>query len=148
MTQLRELPYGGLGTVHVDYAAAITARMPTSQECERGYPAGTPVLVVTRPAAGLRGEVVSSFPSYITVTVDGPHVQPNPSDDQKATSYVLGVIAEELGLVADRVEDLAAAAGSCGVVHLAAKVREERDEGTGTTMGREPDVIYPVTPAT
>jgi hypothetical protein len=137
MTQLRELPHGGPGTTHIDYAAAITARMPSSQECERGYPAGKPVLVVTDQDRG----VVVVFASYITVTVDGPHVQPNPSDDQAATSYVLGVIAEELGLVAARVEDVAAAAGSCNVVHLAAKVREERDEGTGAACTR--GMIYP-----
>jgi Bacterial regulatory proteins, gntR family len=108
--------------IHVDHASAVSARMPTADECAVGYPDGAPVLVV---ANGVRDKV---FPHWVTLAFDDPHGQPEPDAVRESAAYVLGVIGEDLGLVAARVADLAEAVhrSPCSIVHLADKIRKER----------------------
>jgi DNA-binding transcriptional regulator YhcF (GntR family) len=110
------------GRVHIDRASAVTVRMPTADERAVGYPDGAPVLVVANVG---RDNV---FPHWITLAFDDPHGQPEPDAVRESAVYVLGVIGEELGLVAARVADLAEAVyrSPCSVVHLADRIREER----------------------
>ena len=108
--------------IHVDHASVVTTRMPTPDECAVGYPEGVPVLVVSN---GVRDNV---FPHWVTLAFDDPHGQPEPDAVGESAAYVLGVIDEELGLVAGRIADLAEAVrrSPCSIVHLADKIREER----------------------
>ena len=107
--------------VHIDHAAVVAVRMPTAEECARGYQAGAPVIVV---ADGGRDEV---FPSWVTLSFDDPHGQPEPDAVQDAARYVAAIIGEQLHNVGGMVTDLAAALrrSPCSVTHLADEVREE-----------------------
>jgi hypothetical protein len=106
---------------HVDHAAVIRARMPTADECARGYAEGAPVLVVSN---GITDKV---FPCWVQVTVDGPHGTPEPDAVAQAAVYVLGIISERLDNLTADVDDLAGAFGRspCSVVEQAGTVREE-----------------------
>jgi hypothetical protein len=117
------MPFGGPGTVRVDYAATFTARMPTDDELARGYPAGAPVLVID--CGGPNGSQV--LPHYIGVTVGDPHGAPEPDAVRDAAVYVLGIIGERLGNLGADLGGLAGAFGRspCSVVDLAGEVREE-----------------------
>lgn len=110
------------GRMHIDRASSVATRMPTPAERAVGYPEGAPVLVV---GDGVRDKV---FPHWITLQFDDPHGQPEPDAVRESADYVLGVICEELGLVAARVADLAEAIqrSPCSIVHLADQIREER----------------------
>ena len=118
--------FGGPGTMHIDHAAAVTARMPTPREIRRGFPADAPVLVIDR---GHHGELV--LPHYITVTFDGPHGTPEPDAARDAAVYVLGIIGERLGNLHADLDDLTGALSRspCGVVDLAGKVHREQAAG-------------------
>ena len=113
-------------TVHIDHAAVVTARMPTSDECAHGFPDGVPVLVVDD------GVMDKVFPHWVAVTFDDPHVRAEPDAVQDAAIYVLKMIGEQMELVGGRVTDLASAIrrSPCSVTHLADVMREE-DEAPG-----------------
>lgn len=107
-------------TVHIDHAAAVTARMPTADECARGYPQDVPVLVV---ADGAKDKV---FPYFVALTFDDPHRQPEPNAVGEAALYVLDTIGQDLNLVNARVDELIGAVrrSPYSVTHLADEVRE------------------------
>jgi len=109
-------------TIRVDHAVAVTVRMPTPQERDRGYP-DAPVLVVTG-----WGSAEKVFPPWVELIFDDPHGQPEPGEVAAAAAYVLGTISEELANVRATVKSLAGAFGGppCRVTELAAEVREER----------------------
>ena len=69
------------------------------------------------------------FPHWVTLSYDDPHAQPEPDAERDAALFVLDVISEELGLIGARIADLAKAehGSPCGVIHLADKIRQERD---------------------
>ena len=92
---------GQAATFHVDRAAVIRARMPTPEECARGYAAGAPVLVVND---GITDKV---FPCWVQVTVDDPHGTPQPDAVRDAAVYVLGIIGEQLDNLSADLDDLA-----------------------------------------
>jgi hypothetical protein len=110
-------------TVHIDRAAAVTARMPTQEECAAGYPPGAPVLVVEDGGTG--GKV---FPHLVALTFDDPHGQPAPDAVRDAALFVLRAIGQDLSLVHARIGDLIGAfrRSPCAVAHLAVEVREEQ----------------------
>lgn len=112
-------------SVRIDHAAAVTARMPTPEECNAGFPLGVPVLVVADSHG--RDKV---FPHWVTVTFDDPHGQPEPDAVRDTAAYVLGVIGEHLGNARADLARLARALGQspCSVTHLADEVREREDE--------------------
>lgn len=114
---------GDRGTMHIGYAAVVTARMPTAEECARGFQEGEPVLVV---ADGIRDKV---YPAWVTLTFDDPHGQPEPDALRDITAYVLKLIGEQLHLTGGRVADLAGALrrSPCSVTHLADAMREEEE---------------------
>ena len=109
-------------TVHIDHAATVTARMPTTDECARGYPKDVPVLVVVD---GIADKV---FPYFVALTFDNPHGQPEPDAARDAALYVLDIIGQDLNLVNGRVDELigAVSRSPCSVAHLADEVREDR----------------------
>lgn len=118
---------GKAGTIRIDHAATVTARMPTAEEAARGYPPDMPVLVVSDPChPGRRDKVISGLAALV---FGDPHATPEPDAVRDAALYVLGVIGEELNLVHGRVSDLMEAARQSphGLTRLAGQVREERD---------------------
>lgn len=122
MTNLTDERPAKTASFHIDRAAVIRVRMPTAEECARGYPAGDPVLVVSD--GSLTDKV---FPCWIQVTVDSPHGTPEPDAVAQAAVYVLGIIGERLNNLTADIGDLAGAFSwsPCSVTDLAGQVREQ-----------------------
>jgi hypothetical protein len=125
---------GEPGTVHIDRGATVTARMPTAEECARGYPEGTPVMVLKD------GSYDKIYPHWVTLQFDDPHGQPDPAAVHDTAAYVLRLIGEQLDLTRGRVTDLADALrwGPCHVAHLADKMREEEEDEGPCEPARQP----------
>ncbi len=113
----------GKRTIHVGHAVTVAARMPTAAECARGYPVGSPVLVVT----GWGCDKI--YPQGYELAFDDPHGQPEADETREAAAYVLGTVSEELANIRGRVGDLrnALRGTPCRVTELAGQVREARE---------------------
>lgn len=113
--------------IHPDGGTVITTRMPSEDECTRGYRPGVPVLVVTYPSGVDR---VYGGDTFSLVIGDR---EASPEEERDAARSVLAEISTGLEDVASKLDRFAEAAGRSGgsVVTLAAELADERKEAFG-----------------
>jgi hypothetical protein len=110
----------------LDHFESLTARMPTEDECARGYPAGVPVIVVRKGARA--GEM--AYRSDLTEFTIDTTPAPDPEGTREAIRSVLHHVMEDMGNNLDTLFRLASATGRTNrdVLRVAAEREQWRKD--------------------